>query len=185
MACQDPVCRECGSSKGLSHDRPSLCVRRTLRRMLSHRTEHVRVTTELAPSCPVHPCTVRVCARERATYEYPTRPGTHTHTLKESTKSGPVSLSERTAGTASRPHSHSHPSPSPALLLLVPLRKNKHDDITPYFACPHHVYCEQGSPVDQEGSFAGAPHSTGNLGVSGRPALGHLTSSFCALTCCM
>ncbi|KAH0496748.1 hypothetical protein TgHK011_004095 [Trichoderma gracile] len=50
-------------------------------------------------------------------------------------KSGPVSLSERTASTASRPHSHSYPSPaqpSPALLLsIIALRKKKHEDITP------------------------------------------------------
>ncbi|KAM6482485.1 hypothetical protein HDV62DRAFT_44923 [Trichoderma sp. SZMC 28011] len=159
MACQNPVCRECGSSKGLSHDRPSL-----RRQMLSHRTKHVRVTTELGVSCTVRvreEAALSVCPNEpQARHPARTPPGAASCLL----------------GLASG-------SPS-AKRETVILRRIS--------LCPQHVYCEQGRLVaqDQErrrpvpGPTSTAPHRTAQATWQiCQPALDHLTSKLCALTC--
>lgn len=145
MACQNPVCRECGSSKGLSHDRPSL-----RRQMLSHRTKHVRVTTELGVSC-----TVRV-REEAALSVCPNEPQ-----ARHPARTPP--------GSASCLFGLASGSPS-AKRETVILRRIS--------LCPQHVYCEQGRLVTQDQEAAtlcrGQPaQATWQIC---QPALDHLTS---------
>lgn len=110
------------------------------------------------------------CPRERATYL--TLPST-AHTERERAgKSGPVSLSERTAGTASR--SHSHPSSAQRCCFLSPsakrgttiLRRISHVHIT--------SIASRGGWFDQEGSLArgGKRTAQSKPGVSARPCSG-------------
>lgn len=69
MACQNPVCRECGSSKGLSHDRPSLRAAHAPSNAVT--PNQVRVMTELAPGCPVRTFLYCACARVRERHARP------------------------------------------------------------------------------------------------------------------
>ncbi|KAL7814161.1 hypothetical protein V8C44DRAFT_38661 [Trichoderma aethiopicum] len=138
MACQNPVCRECGSSKGLSHDRPSLRAAHAPSNAVT--PNQVRVMTELAPGCPVRTFLYCACARVRERHARPCQVQLSRGQKKRPCQS--VRANRRHGIPPALP-----PQPSPALLLSVTLRKKKHDDIAPYFACPHHFYCEQGMLV--------------------------------------